>query len=226
VEREMPKDLSLTPEAATEFIVTEARALAEKLGRRVAVGIAGAPGVGKSTIAASVVVRLNAATPGVAALVPMDGFHMRHKKLIDLRIVEAKGAPHTFEGAAFAAFLLRLRTAKGPVKGPGFDRAAEDVVEDAFTVGPDAKILVVEGNYLLLKDPPWNGVRPMLDLAVFIAVPRDKVRARLIRRHGENPAFTAERNERHVDGVDMVNYDLVSGSRPRADLAIDLDTSL
>lgn len=211
--------LSLTPAEAVTFLGGRAKAMS---GRRVAVGLAGGPGVGKSTIATDLV----AALGPEAAYVPMDGFHMLHAKLESLGTVKDKGAPHTFEGAAFVEFLKTLKSAKGPVSGPGYSRKIEDVVEDAFVVAADARILVVEGNYLLLATAPWWPVQPLLDLSVFIDLPRDKTRARLLKRHGEEGLFSEERNREHVDRVDLGNYDLVQRSRGRADIVIDLVTDL
>src|SRR5690606_40778366 len=108
------------------------------------------------------VARLNAGQAGRAALVPMDGFHMKHAKLEALGETDFKGAPHTFEGAAFVAFLERLKHASGPLRGPSYSRRIEDVVEDAFEVAAAVRLLVVEGNYLLLGEEPWAGVRPLL----------------------------------------------------------------
>lgn len=214
--------LSLTPGAAVTLIAERARhGMADEPGRR-AIGIAGGPGVGKSTIAAEVVALLNDDAPGSAAYVPMDGFHMRHSKLEALGTVGDKGMPHTFEGAEFAAFLARLLAAEGPVSGPGYSRQVEDVVADAFTVPAAVRMLVVEGNYLLLAEPPWAAIRPLLYLSVFIHVDRDKVRERLLRRHAESGLFTAERNRRHVARVDLANYDLVEAAAGRADLRIDI----
>lgn len=213
--------VSLTPQQALPFLVEAAQRLPRD--RRVAMGLVGGPGVGKSTLAVDLVEALNA-TGMDAAYVPMDGFHMLHAKLEALGTVADKGMPHTFEGAAFAAFLARLKTADGPVAGPGYSRAIEDVVQEAFIIEAKARILVVEGNYLLLADPPWDAVKPLLDLAVFIDVPREKVRARLLRRHAEHGLFTEERNREHIERVDLANYDLVRRSRPRAQIAIDLLT--
>jgi pantothenate kinase len=190
----------------------------------VALGIAGGPGVGKSTLAVRLVEALNAEAPGLAAYVPMDGFHMRHAKLVSLGTDKDKGMPHTFEGTAFADFLAGLKAATGPMSGPGYSRKIEDVVDDAFTVDGGVKLLVVEGNYLLLANAPWWRVRPLLDSAVFIGVPREKVRARLMKRHAEEGLFTEERNRAHIERVDLANYDLVMRSRPRADIALDLIT--
>jgi pantothenate kinase len=216
--------LRLASDDALRFLLTHAKALAGG-NRRVAVGIAGGPGVGKSTIATELVAALNNETRGLAAYVPMDGFHMKHAKLVALGTDRDKGMPHTFEGAAFADFLERLKNADGPASGPGYSRKIEDVVEDAFTVAADARLLVVEGNYLLLATAPWWRVRPLLDVAVFIDLPRDLVRARLMKRHGEEGLFTEERNREHVERVDLANYDLVQRSRPRADIVIDLITT-
>ena len=218
------RDLTLTPEAALSFLVSRAQILAANTARRIAIGLAGGPGVGKSTLAAEIVETLNSIEPGSAALVPMDGFHMRHAKLEALGTVRDKGAAHTFEGAEFTEFLKRLKSADGAMSGPGYSRKIEDVVEDAFTVAPGTKILVVEGNYLLLGNAPWGAVKSLLDLAVFIDVPREKVRRRLMKRHAEEGLFAEERNREHIERVDLPNYDLIAGSKSRADLVINLVT--
>jgi pantothenate kinase len=192
-------------------------------GHRIAIGLAGGPGTGKSTLAAELVTMLNAIHPGSTALVPMDGFHMKHAKLEAMGQVDYKGAPHTFEGAEFLSFLHHLKAAKGPVSGPGYSRKIEDTVENAFTVQPEVRILIVEGNYLLLTEGPWAGVRAALDYAVFIDVPRDIVKARLLRRHGEEGLFTEERNRAHIERNDLPNYDLVRLSQDRADVVIEMD---
>lgn len=210
--------LSLTPDEALAVLVEKASALPQD--RRVVIGIAGGPGTGKSTIATALVGALGPE----AAYVPMDGFHMLHAKLIALGTVRDKGAPHTFEAGTFAEFIATLRDATWPVWGPGYSREIEDVVQNAFVVAPEARILVTEGNYLLLATAPWWQVKPLLDLAVFIDVPREKVRQRLMLRHAEHGLFTEERNREHVERVDLANYDLIQRSRPRADIAIDLVT--
>jgi pantothenate kinase len=215
-----PPTLSLTPEAALALLRREADALLAEPGRRV-LGIAGGPGVGKSTMAQKLVAEIG----GAAAYVPMDGFHMKHAKLEGLGTAADKGMPHTFEGAAFADFLTQLKAATADLAGPGYSRKIEDVVDGAFVVPATTRLLVVEGNYLLLATAPWWRVKPLLDRAVFLAVPRELVRARLMKRHAEEGLFTEERNRAHVERVDLVNYDTVLRSRPRADIAIDIVTA-
>ena len=117
-----------------------------------------------------------------------------------------------------------MKAATTAISGPGYSREIEDVVVDAFIVPAPVRALIVEGNYLLLANAPWWRVRPLLDLAVFIDLPRETVRARLMKRHAEHGLFDERRNREHVERVDLANYDLVRRSRGRADLAIELLT--
>ena len=220
----MPDRLSLTPQQALSRLVPHILEMKTQAHARIAIGIAGGPGTGKSTLATEIVTMLNATHPGSAQLVPMDGFHIRHARLEAMGQTDFKGAPYTFEGAAFVSFLHHLKGARTAVSGPGYSRKIEDVVEDAFTVGPDVRVLVVEGNYLLLTEGPFAGVRPLLDYAVFIDVPRDLVEARLLRRHAEEGLFSEERNRAHIARNDLPNYDLVGLSQNRADVVISLLT--
>jgi len=220
----MGETIRLTPQAALSRLVPhilEMESAAQ--GARIAIGVTGGPGVGKSTLSAHLVAMLNAVKPGSAALVPMDGFHMKHAKIEAMGQADYKGAPHTFEGAEFVSFLHHLKHAGEAVSGPGYSRKIEDVVENAFTVSPEVRVLVVEGNYLLLTEGPWAGVKSLLDYAVFLHVPRDIVRARLMQRHGEEGLFSEERNKAHIERNDLPNYDLVEGSRERADVVFEMD---
>jgi pantothenate kinase len=214
-----PMSLSLTFDEAAARLMRDAIDLRRKLNRRILYGIAGGPGAGKSTLAAHLAGLLNAAGEH-AAVLPMDGFHMRHAKLEHLGLASRKGAPETFEAAAFVEHLVRVRDANGAVTGPGYSRKIEDVVDNAATIPAEARIVLVEGNYLLLPEAPWRDVRPTLDRSVFIDVPRNTVRARLLRRHAAEGLFSEERNRAYVENVDLPNYDNVARSKSLADIAI------
>ncbi|WP_332687844.1 nucleoside/nucleotide kinase family protein [Devosia sp.] len=220
----VPERLRLSPQAALSRLVPHILEMTSNAqGQRIAIGLAGGPGTGKSTLAAELVTMLNATHPGSTALVPMDGFHMKHAKIEAMGQVDYKGAPHTFEGAEFVSFLHHLKAAKEPVSGPGYSRKIEDTVENAFTIQPEVRVLIVEGNYLLLTEGPWAGVKAALDYAVFVDVPRDIVKARLLKRHGEEGLFSEERNRAHIERNDLPNYDLVCLSQDRADVVIEMD---
>ncbi|WDR07067.1 nucleoside/nucleotide kinase family protein [Devosia rhodophyticola] len=220
-----PVRRTLRPEAALSLLTAHILEMEAGSRERLAIGIAGGPGSGKSTLASELMTMLDAVRPRSAALVPMDGFHMRHAKLEKLGLVDFKGAPHTFEGAEFAGFLHHIKHAKIAVSGPGYSRKIEDVVENAYTVRPDVRVLIVEGNYLLLSEGAWAGVKPQLDFSVFIDVPRETVRARLLKRHAEEGLFSEERNKAHIERTDLPNYDLVAQSQDRADLIITIDSA-
>lgn len=225
VKQKTPSEtLELTPEDAAIEISQRAIAAAAKHGRRILIGIAGGPGSGKSTLAATIIGHLNDKIDGSAARVPMDGFHMKQAKLEAEELVAHKGAPQTFEAAEFIKLLTKLKKAKKPVAVPGYSRKTEDVVPDAFTIAANVPILVAEGNYLLLDREPWKEIIDILDLSFYIDVPRDIVRERLLKRHAEHGLFTEERNKEHVEKVDLVNYEVIAESAPRADVWIKIDT--
>jgi pantothenate kinase len=197
-------------------LVERARELAGDGGRRL-LGVAGAPGAGKSTLAAEVVARLAPA----AVLVPMDGFHLANAELVRLGRRERKGAPDTFDAAGYVALLRRLRTAAERVYAPVFDRHLEEAIAGAIAVDPGVPLVVTEGNYLLLDDGRWSAVRDLLDEAWFVEID-DAVRVeRLVRRHvehGKDPDAARE----WVLRSDEANAALVAGTRPRADVVITL----
>jgi pantothenate kinase len=142
------------------------------------VGLAGAPGAGKSTAAE----KLAALLPGSRVL-PMDGFHFPQAQLVSLGRRERMGAPDTFDVDAFVALLESLRTPATTVRAPGFDRTIEEPVPDELTFTPDVRCIIVEGNYLLLDDHGWHRVAPLLDVTVGVVLDESTRRERLIARH-------------------------------------------
>ena len=140
---------------------------------RFLVGLAGPPASGKSTLAATLAAELS---PG-ARVVPMDGFHY-DDAVLDARGLRArKGSPPTFDAQGFLHLVRRLRE-EDEVAIPIFDRDMELSRAGADIVGPEDRILIVEGNYLLLDEDPWRQLGPLFDLTVFL----DVTEAELIRR--------------------------------------------
>jgi fructokinase len=184
---------------------------------RLRVAVAGPPGAGKSTLAAALVERLNR-DEAVAALVPMDGFHLDNA-ILDARGLRArKGAPETFDAHGVVRMVERLG-GEAEVVIPGFDRARDIAIAGAAVVGPETRIAVVEGNYLLLDEAPWRDLRPLWDLSVMLSPPVEVLRARLIDRwltHGHDLAAA----EARAMGNDIPNALRVIGGSLPADLVL------
>jgi pantothenate kinase len=189
------------------------RAKAQAQGRFLT-ALAGPPGAGKSTLAAELVAALGQG----AKAVPMDGFHYDDAVLIARGARARKGAPDTFDVAGFRHLLTRLRT-EDEVAIPLFDRDLEISRAGADIVGPQDRILIVEGNYLLLNEAPWPDLAPLFDLTIWIDVPEAELDRRLMARwahYGKTP----DEARAWIDGNDMPNIRrVVAGSRP-ADLVI------
>ncbi|WP_240003897.1 nucleoside/nucleotide kinase family protein [Luteibacter sp. 9135] len=155
-------------------------ALMQGGGRRI-LGIAGLPGAGKSTLVAQILEHVGPHAVGV----PMDGFHLANAELARLDRASRKGAPDTFDAAGYVALLRRLRD---PVPGeivyaPAFHREIEEPVAGEIAVSADARLIVTEGNYLLLDADGWQDVHGLLDEVWFVDVDDVQRREQLLQRH-------------------------------------------
>jgi pantothenate kinase len=204
-------------EGDIEVLISRARRLAEA-GERRLLGITGAPGAGKSTIAARVVEALGEA----AALVPMDGFHLANAELERLGRRDRKGAIDTFDAGGYVALLRRLRSPAGEtVYAPTFRREIEEPIACAIPVAPEVPLVVTEGNYLLVPGGPWAAVRDLLDEAWYVA-PDEETRIEwLIARHVEfgKPPDVARAWSLSTD---QRNAELVAATRGRADVVVPI----
>ena len=147
---------------------------------RVLVGLVGAPASGKSTLAAELARRLNLQKLS-AMVVPMDGFHLDNAILDARGLRPRKGAPETFDADGFITLVNRLRE-NVEVIAPAFDRARDLSVAGAIAVPAATRVVIVEGNYLMFEEAPWEFLAPMWDLSVRLDVPMEKLRGRLIQR--------------------------------------------
>jgi len=150
---------------------------------RIMVAIVGAPGSGKSSVAKQVVHLLNTSSPNQAALLPMDGFHYDDSVLETLGRRERKGAPDTFDVNGLYDVLQRLQANTDEVIAvPVFDRAIEIARAGARLIYPQTRIILCEGNYLLLNTSPWNRLKPLFDLTVMLHVSTEILEKRLTSR--------------------------------------------
>jgi pantothenate kinase len=204
----------------TEALAREVMARAQ--GRaRFMVAIAGPPASGKSTTAHELQKALSAAGES-AVVVPMDGFHFDDAVLNARGHRPRKGAPFTFDAAGFGHLLSRIRAREPDIAIPVFDRSMELARAGADIVSGETRFILIEGNYLLLDEEPWTKLRPLFDFTVFIDVPHEELRKRLVQRwldHG----FDMDYARNWIASNDDLNIAHVLSYRAPADLVIRQD---
>ena len=150
--------------------------------RQYVVAIAGPPASGKSTLSKALSNHLNGINDLRSVVVPMDGFHLDNDRLDDLSLRHRKGAPETFDFNGFATLLRRLGRSSQPIYYPTFDRVLDKAIAGKGVVYPEDQVILVEGNYLLLDVQPWSQLKALFDHSIFINIPIDVLRSRLIQR--------------------------------------------
>jgi pantothenate kinase len=184
-------------------------------GQRKLLGLVGAPGAGKSTLALAL---LQAVGPGRAQVVPMDGFHLANVELQRLGRTGRKGAPDTFDSAGYVALLQRLRE-QGPhdpiVYAPEFRREIEEPIAGAIAVLPETQLVITEGNYLLHDDGPWAGAAAILDEVWYVDID-DAVREERLQKRHQQFGRSAEAAREWVARTDAPNARLIAATRVRA----------
>lgn len=189
---------------------------------RVIIAIAGPPASGKSTLAETVVRLIcnesDSAVPR-ASLLPMDGYHLDNVILKSRGLLARKGAPNTFDADGFCRDVKRLSAASGELYYPRFDRQLDLAIANSIVIHPQTPVVVVEGNYLLLKSSPWSSLREVFTATVFLSPALEVLQGRLMQRwleHGLDPAAARLR----VVGNDLPNAELVLRESGEADLRL------
>lgn len=187
-------------------------------GTRRLLGLVGAPGAGKSTLAQ----QLSDTYGPQVAVVPMDGFHLANVELARLGRAQRKGAHDTFDSAGYVALLRRLR-ANAPgetVYAPEFRRELEEPVAGAIGIHSDTPLIITEGNYLLLEQGPWADVKALLDEVWYVDIDSALRQSRLVQRHVH---FGRQQDDAlaWVANTDEPNARLIEATAPRADLVFN-----
>jgi pantothenate kinase len=210
-----PPVRSLANEAITGLLSAPGRHL---------VGITGPPGAGKSTLMAALV-RACRAELGDACVagVPMDGFHKPNEILIESGRRNRKGAPDTFDADAFVAAIRQLSTgSSASIRWPDYSHQSDEVIPNAISVSASAKLIFVEGNYLLLEEDPWSHIRAVVKPIWYVTADRPTLEGRLLRR--QRRAGVSNRDaEQHVFTSDLLNATQVEGTMAAADRVVELD---
>ncbi|AYM08776.1 nucleoside triphosphate hydrolase [Agrobacterium radiobacter] len=205
---------------AREIAGLTLKRLAGANGRRVMIAIAGAPGSGKSTIAEHVVDVLNAGESVSAALFPMDGFHYDDAVLEEMKRRPFKGAIDTFDAHGLRHMLERLKANEDDVVAvPVFDRAIEIARAGGRLIPQSVDVIVCEGNYLLASQSPWDRLKQIFDLTVFVDVDEDDLRARL-RERWRSFGLGEDEINRKVEENDLPNGRFIISANTEPDLHI------
>lgn len=185
---------------------------------RFVVAIAGPPGAGKSTLSDALAEALVSAGEK-AAVLPMDGFHMDNAVLEEKGLLARKGAPETFDVRSFLATIAAVRANDGEVLVPVFDRSRELAIASARVVAADTRIILVEGNYLLLDEAPWTKLDGAFDVSIFINPGIEELERRLLKRWRDH-GYDEEAARRKALGNDIPNAHRVVEHQRAADLVL------
>lgn len=188
-------------------------------GGRILVAIVGAPASGKSTLSDRLYHHLGGDKAG-AAVVPMDGFHFDNAILEGRGLLARKGAPETFDVGGLKRTLIALRdTPNEDIYVPLFDRSLEISRGSARVITPRHKIILVEGNYLLLGQAPWDQLHNLFDLSIYLDVPEDTLRKRLLDRWRSFGFNDADALQKAQDN-DLPNAQTVVKLTQKADITL------
>ncbi len=201
--------------------------------RRVVAGLAGIPGSGKSTLAAALAVVGAQIWPADRLIVVgLDGWHYPNSvldrktttdesgRVIPLR--KRKGGPQSFDVSALAAALESLRATDRFISLPAYDRRLHDPVPDAIRIPPQTQVVLVEGNFLLSTDPPWDEVSRLLKPKLFLEEASAVARERIVQRHVRGGASIEQALEK-CRSNDLLNMSIVRRAAFNADFVIQLD---
>jgi pantothenate kinase len=185
--------------------------------KRFLLAITGVPGAGKSTLADLLMKNINKVLKDERAIViPMDGYHYHNDILIQRDLLSLKGIPQTFDAQKFVMLIREIASEKiGKLYCPSYDRSLHNPVERSIVIENKHKIIIIEGNYLLLDTYPWNELVDFFDESWFIETPSTTTKERLIHRHVLTGRSVEEALSK-ISSTDAPNAELIIQTRHRA----------
>ena len=144
------------------------------------IALSGPPASGKSTISEKLANDLSAKDYN-SSILQMDGFHYDDLILKEKKLLLKKGAPETFDVMGLINFVSRLQK-EDEVVIPIFDRSLELSRSSAVIISKNTKVIIVEGNYILLNSYPWCELHKFFNTTVMINCEKKILEKRLIER--------------------------------------------
>ena len=166
------------------------------------IALSGPPASVKSTISEKFIKDLNA--KGIqSSVLQMDGFHYDDQILKDKNLLLKKGSPETFDVMGLINFVSRLQK-EDEVVIPIFDRSLELSRSSAVIISKNSKVILVEGNYVLLNSYPWKQLHKFFNATIMINCEEKILEKRLIERW-ENFNLSKEEIDKKVYENDLPN---------------------
>ena len=165
---------------------------------RLIVFMAAPPAVGKTTLCEFLeyLSKQDQELTDIQAL-GLDGFHY-HSDYIDshnaivlgekVPMKQVKGCPETYDTEKLGKKLKKIKIED--ILWPIYDRNLHDVVENQIKVTKD--IILIEGNWLLLKEEPWKSMQQYADYKILILAEEEMLKERLIGRKEKGGLSRAE----------------------------------
>ncbi|WP_432800336.1 hypothetical protein [Poriferisphaera sp. WC338] len=210
-------------ESGFDDLVRYVQRLVQDQSQRLIVGIAGFPGSGKSTFAAQFVQCLNMYSDNsdlpFAVYMPMDGFHYTNAEIERHHLTGQKGSPPTFDARAYIDLIRHAANPTASFYFPHYDRTLHEPVyskTDPYCLKVEHRIVITEGNYLLVEHPPWRELGEILSEAWFLDVPRSVCEHRLLKRHMAG-GRDFDQAMQQIRKVDRPNMNLIDSSRKQPD---------
>ena len=199
----------------------------EEKGKRLIIFLAAPPAVGKSTLA----VFLQKLSKGLTNTTPiqslsLDGFHYSNEFLKTNKIIinkvkhtlyEIKGMPETYNLESFISHLENLKSKN--IKWPIYDRNLHNSVVDIVDVTSD--IVLIEGNWLLLNEEGWKGLKSLCDYSIFIEANEEVLKNRLVNRKIRG-GLSEQKAFEFYERTDKINVLRVMENRLSADLTLKM----
>lgn len=156
----------------------------------------------------------------------MDGYHYTREQLRAFPDPELafkrRGSFWTFDGLRFLRDLQLLRERQSG-RFPSFDHAIGDPINDDIVVDSSDKVVLIEGNYLLIEEVPWIDLKYLFDLTIYLDVDQTTLEERIVKRHMKVGLSQEEAIERYITN-DKVNAEYVEACKCRADLLLRISS--